>query len=103
MEREAGAGVRPGVWEWWWAGQTLPPLLNKQICVQHRPSALLGGDRLEKLPLSKRDEYLVVTILRVLYYPTLTESPRVPTNTKAQLLPGAQPLDFQGLAHYCAG
>lgn len=102
MEREAGDGVRPSVWELRWAGQTIPPFLNKQICVQHRPCVPPGGDA-RKVAFVKRDEYLVVTILGVLCYPTLTKNPQVPINTKVQLLPGAQLLDFQGLAHYCAG
>lgn len=36
-------GLRPGLQERPWAGQTLPPLLNKQIRVQHRPCVPLGG------------------------------------------------------------
>lgn len=44
-----------------------------------------------------------MTIPGVLYYPALNENLQVPVNAEVKLLPGAQPLDFQGLAHYCAG
>ena len=74
MEREAGDGVRPSVWELRWAGQTVPPLLNKQICVQHRP-CVPGVGEATKVAFVKRDEYLVMTILGVLYYPSPDQKP----------------------------